>query len=145
MWKLRVQMYFTDHLKGTTKLPRVYWRQSHALTEITNTNAKNGTILLIKDFSSALHRSLQENYSKVVLVDLRYYKGKACQTLGNTTWTGCCALRNWQPCNRYGYRMAQVSSLIFNWIKSGCCWWIDFRQVTAVFCNSLIRYIPHSL
>ena len=48
---------------------------NHALTEITNTNAKNGTILLIKDsFSHSLAPFLAENYSKVVLVDLRYYK-----------------------------------------------------------------------
>lgn len=67
-------MYFTDHLKEDDKYP-VFIDGNHALTEITNTNAKNGTILLIKDsFSHSLAPFLAENYSKVVLVDMRYYK-----------------------------------------------------------------------
>lgn len=67
-------MYFTDHLKEDDKYP-VFIDGNHALTEITNTNAKNGTILLIKDsFSHSLAPFLAENYSRVVLVDLRYYK-----------------------------------------------------------------------
>lgn len=69
---------------------------NHALTEITNTNAKNGTILLIKDsFSHSLAPFLAENYSKVVLVDLRYYKESVSDLV--TTYNpepGCCALRN---------------------------------------------------
>lgn len=72
-------MYFTDHLKEDDKYP-VFIDGNHALTEITNTNAKNGTILLIKDsFSHSLAPFLAENYSKVVLVDLRYYKESASQ------------------------------------------------------------------
>ena len=39
-------MYLTDHLKEDDKYP-VFIDGNHALTEITNTNAKNGTILLI--------------------------------------------------------------------------------------------------
>lgn len=67
-------MYFTDHLKEDDKYP-VFIDGNHALTEITNSNAKNGTILLIKDsFSHSLAPFLAENYSKVVLVDMRYYK-----------------------------------------------------------------------
>ena len=72
-------MYFTDHLKEDDKYP-VFIDGNHALTEITNTNAKNGTILLIKDsFSHSLAPFLTENYSKVVLVDLRYYKESVSQ------------------------------------------------------------------
>lgn len=72
-------MYFTDHLKEDDKYP-VFIDGNHALTEITNTNAKNGTILLIKDsFSHSLAPFLAENYSKVVLVDLRYYKESVSQ------------------------------------------------------------------
>lgn len=72
--KTSSSMYFTDHLKEDDKYP-VFIDGNHALTEITNTNAKNGTILLIKDsFSHSLAPFLAENYSKVVLVDLRYYK-----------------------------------------------------------------------
>lgn len=72
--KTSSSMYFTDHLKEDDKYP-VFIDGNHALTEITNSNAKNGTILLIKDsFSHSLAPFLAENYSKVVLVDLRYYK-----------------------------------------------------------------------
>lgn len=72
-------MYFTDHLKEDDKYP-VFIDGNHALTEITNTKAKNGTILLIKDsFSHSLAPFLAENYSKVVLVDLRYYKESVSQ------------------------------------------------------------------
>ena len=72
-------MYFTDHLKEDDEYP-VFIDGNHALTEITNTNAKNGTILLIKDsFSHSLAPFLAENYSKVVLVDLRYYKESVSQ------------------------------------------------------------------
>lgn len=72
-------MYFTDHLKEDDKYP-VFIDGNHALTEITNSNAKNGTILLIKDsFSHSLAPFLAENYSKVVLVDLRYYKESVSQ------------------------------------------------------------------
>lgn len=72
-------MYFTDHLKEDDKYP-VFIDGNHALTEITNTNAKNGTILLIKDsFSHSIAPFLAENYSKVVLVDLRYYKESVSQ------------------------------------------------------------------
>lgn len=72
-------MYFTDHLKEDDKYP-VFIDGNHALTEITNTNAKNGTVLLIKDsFSHSLAPFLAENYSKVVLVDLRYYKESVSQ------------------------------------------------------------------
>lgn len=76
-------MYFTDHLKEDDKYP-VFIDGNHALTEITNTNAKNGTILLIKDsFSHSLAPFLAENYSKVVLVDLRYYKESVSQLVSN--------------------------------------------------------------
>lgn len=72
-------MYFTDHLKEDDKYP-VFIDGNHALTEITNSNAKNGTVLLIKDsFSHSLAPFLAENYSKVVLVDLRYYKESVSQ------------------------------------------------------------------
>ena len=72
-------MYFTDHLKEDDKYP-VFLDGNHALTEITNTNAKNGTIVLIKDsFSHSLAPFLAENYKKVVLVDLRYYKESVSQ------------------------------------------------------------------
>ena len=67
-------MYFYDHLKEDDKYP-VFIDGNHALTEITNSNASGGTIVLIKDsFSHCLAPFLADNYSKVILVDMRYYK-----------------------------------------------------------------------
>ncbi|MEE1218488.1 MAG: DHHW family protein [Ruminococcus sp.] len=69
-------MYFYDHLKNDDKYP-VFVDGNHALTEITNTNATGGTILMIKDsFSHSIAPFLAENYSKVIMVDMRYYKDK---------------------------------------------------------------------
>ena len=67
-------MFFYDHLDEDDKYP-VFIDGNHALTEITNSKAKGGTIVLIKDsFSHCLAPFLAENYKKVILVDTRYYK-----------------------------------------------------------------------
>ncbi|MGN1432984.1 MAG: DHHW family protein [Ruminococcus sp.] len=72
-------MYFYDHLEEDDKYP-VFIDGNHALTEITNSNAESGTILLVKDsFSHSLAPFLAENYSKIILVDMRYYKMSVSQ------------------------------------------------------------------
>ncbi|MGN0501788.1 MAG: DHHW family protein [Ruminococcus sp.] len=72
-------MYFYDHLEDDDKYP-VFIDGNHALTEITNSNAEGGTILLVKDsFSHSLAPFLAENYSKIILVDMRYYKMSVSQ------------------------------------------------------------------
>lgn len=72
-------MYFYDHLEEDDKYP-VFIDGNHALTEITNSKAKGGTILLVKDsFSHSLAPFLAENYSKIILVDMRYYKMSVSQ------------------------------------------------------------------
>lgn len=72
-------MYFYDHLEEDDKYP-VFIDGNHALTEITNSNAKGGTILLVKDsFSHSLAPFLAESYSKIILVDMRYYKMSVSQ------------------------------------------------------------------
>ncbi|MGN0491221.1 DHHW family protein [Ruminococcus sp.] len=72
-------MYFYDHLEEDDKYP-VFIDGNHALTEITNSNAEGGTILLVKDsFSHSLAPFLAENYSKIILVDMRYYKMSVSQ------------------------------------------------------------------
>lgn len=69
-------MYFYDHLNEDDKYP-VFIDGNHAYTEITNTNAEGGTIMLVKDsFSHCMAPFLAENYSKVILVDMRYYKNE---------------------------------------------------------------------
>lgn len=67
-------MYFYNHLKEDDKYP-VFIDGNHALTEITNSNADGGTILIVKDsFAHSFVPFLAENYSKIILVDMRYYK-----------------------------------------------------------------------
>lgn len=67
-------MYFYDHTKEDDKYP-IFLDGNHAITQIENKNAKGGTILLIKDsFSHSLAPFLADNYSKVILVDMRYYR-----------------------------------------------------------------------
>ncbi len=72
-------MYFYDHISEDDKYP-VFLDGNHPYTEVTNTNAQGGTILLIKDsFSHSLAPFLAENYSKVIMVDMRYYKQSVSQ------------------------------------------------------------------
>lgn len=67
-------MFFKEHLDEDDKYP-VYIDGNHALTEITNKNAKGGTLVMVKDsFGHCIAPFLAENYSKIVLVDMRYYK-----------------------------------------------------------------------
>ena len=67
-------MFFYDHIDEDDKYP-VFLDGNHALTEITNSNAKGGTLVMIKDsFSHCLAPFLAENYSKIIMVDMRYYK-----------------------------------------------------------------------
>lgn len=67
-------MFFYNHLEEDDKYP-VFIDGNHALTEITNTNAEGGTLVMIKDsFSHCLAPFLADNYSKIILVDMRYYK-----------------------------------------------------------------------
>lgn len=67
-------MYFYNHLEEDDKYP-VFIDGNHAMTRIKNTNAAGGKIILVKDsFSHCLAPFLAENYSEVILVDMRYYK-----------------------------------------------------------------------
>ena len=67
-------MFFTSHADEMDKYP-IFIDGNHALTEITNDNVEDGTIVVIKDsFSHCFAPFLAENYHKVILVDMRYYK-----------------------------------------------------------------------
>lgn len=77
-------MYFYNHLDEDDKYP-VFIDGNHAYTEICNSNAKGGTVLLIKDsFSHSLAPFLAENYSRVILIDPRYYKLSASKLVEQT-------------------------------------------------------------
>ena len=68
----RNSMFFYEHDKDDDKYP-IFIDGNHAYTEITNKNAKNGTIIVVKDsFSHCMAPFLAENYKKVILVDMRY-------------------------------------------------------------------------
>ena len=65
-------MFFYEHDKEEDKYP-IFIDGNHFYTEITNKNAKGGTIVVIKDsFSHCMAPFLAENYSKVIMVDMRY-------------------------------------------------------------------------
>lgn len=66
--------FFVNHLAEKDKYP-TFLDGNHALVEIKNKNANGGKLLLIKDsFAHAIVPFLSENYSEIVMVDLRYYK-----------------------------------------------------------------------
>lgn len=72
-------MYFYNHLQEDDKYP-VFIDGNHALTRIRNSSADGGKILLVKDsFSHCLAPFLAENYSEVILVDMRYYKNSVSE------------------------------------------------------------------
>ncbi len=68
-------MYFEEHLSEDDMYP-VFLDGNHALVTIENAKAKtDDTILIIKDsFAHCAAPFFAENYAKVIMVDLRYYK-----------------------------------------------------------------------
>jgi hypothetical protein len=69
-------MYFRTHLEELDKYP-VFLDGNHALTTITNPNAEEGTLLIVKDsYAHGFAPFLAEHYQTVYLLDLRYYRGK---------------------------------------------------------------------
>lgn len=67
-------VFFYNHLKEDDKYP-VFIDGNHAYTEITNSKAQKGTVLVVKDsFSHSMAPFLAETYKKVILVDMRYFK-----------------------------------------------------------------------
>lgn len=71
-------MFFLDHLNEDDKYP-VYLDGNHPYTVIENTTlAQSGNdkeLLIIKDsFAHSLTPFLADHYSKIVMIDMRYYK-----------------------------------------------------------------------
>lgn len=67
-------MFFESHLTEPDMYP-VFLDGNHALVKIKNENASGGKLLVIKDsFAHALTPFLAENYSEIIMIDLRYYK-----------------------------------------------------------------------
>lgn len=73
-------MYFENHLSEDDMYP-VFLDGNHALVTIENESAKSDeTLLIIKDsFAHCAAPFFAENFSKVIMVDLRYYKDSVSQ------------------------------------------------------------------
>lgn len=66
--------YFRDQLSADDKYP-VYLDGNHSLTRITNKDAKGGTLIVVKDsYANSIIPFLSQNYSEIIMADLRYYK-----------------------------------------------------------------------
>ncbi len=67
-------MFFYEHLTEPDMYP-VFLDGNHSLVKIKNPKAQGGKLLVIKDsYAHALVPFLAENYSEIVMVDMRYYK-----------------------------------------------------------------------
>ncbi|MCQ2472457.1 MAG: DHHW family protein [Clostridia bacterium] len=73
-------MFFDDNLKGSDKYT-VFLDGNHPFVRIKTGN-EGGKLLVIKDsFAHCLVPFLAENYSEIVMIDLRYYKKPVSQLL----------------------------------------------------------------
>lgn len=67
-------MYFEEHLEEPDMYP-VFLDGNHAMVKITNPEAKGGRLMVVKDsYAHALVPFLADNYSEIIMVDMRYYK-----------------------------------------------------------------------
>ncbi len=78
-------MFFLNHLDEPDMYP-VFLDGNHSLVKIKNPDAKGGKLIVIKDsYAHALVPFLADNYSEIVMVDMRYYKENVtelCKTEG---------------------------------------------------------------
>lgn len=74
-------MFFRSHA-GQLDLYPVFLDGNHTLVEIENPDAPAGTILLIKDsYAHGFAPFLAEHYSRVLLLDLRFYRGSVSELI----------------------------------------------------------------
>lgn len=80
-------MFFLNHLDEPDMYP-VFLDGNHSLVKIKNPDAEGGKLLVIKDsYAHALVPFLADNYSEIVMVDMRYYKesvSELCKAEGIT-------------------------------------------------------------
>ncbi len=67
--------YFSmEQLKNDDKYP-VFLDGNHSLVTATNDNAEKGTLIVVKDsYAHAFVPFLSQNYHKIIMADMRYYK-----------------------------------------------------------------------
>ena len=67
-------MFFENHLTEPDMYP-VFLDGNHSLVKITNPDAKGGSLVVVKDsYAHALVPFLADNFSEIIMVDMRYYK-----------------------------------------------------------------------
>lgn len=67
-------MFFSEQFESYDKY-NGFLNGNHSVVKIKNTASKGGRLLVIKDsFAHCLVPFLTENYSEIIMVDLRYYK-----------------------------------------------------------------------
>lgn len=73
-------LYFPTHLENLDKYP-VFLDGNHSLVTIENLTVQNGkTLLLIKDsYAHCFATYAAEHYEKIVMVDMRYYRGSVAE------------------------------------------------------------------
>ena len=72
-------LFFPAHLEELDKYP-VYLDGNHALVTIENPASDGGTLLVVRDsYAHCLSTFLAGDYARIVLIDLRYYRGSASQ------------------------------------------------------------------
>lgn len=74
-------LFFRTHLQELDQYP-VFLDGNHCQVEIHNSDAPEGTILLIKDsYANCFATFLTQQYETVILLDLRYYRGSISQLI----------------------------------------------------------------
>lgn len=70
-------LFFYDHLQNKDQYP-VYLDGNHGLVTITNPEAPEGKLLIVKDsFAHSAVTLLCQHYREIYMVDLRYYSDSA--------------------------------------------------------------------
>ncbi len=68
------RLFFEEHLNEDDKYP-IYLDGNHGFVRITNKSSNGGKLLMIKDsYGQCLAPFFADNYSEIVMIDLRYYK-----------------------------------------------------------------------
>ncbi len=66
--------FFREQLENDDKYP-VFLDGNHSLVRISNKSAKGGKLIIVKDsYAHTITPFLSQNYSEIIMADLRYYK-----------------------------------------------------------------------
>lgn len=75
--------FFAEHIDDGDKYA-VFLDGNHSLVRIKNTASNGGKLLIVRDsFAQALAPFLADNYSEIIMVDMRYYKRSVLKLIDN--------------------------------------------------------------